>query len=257
MPFRQDGMSMTSAVPPRPVEVSVEASVEARAEGFLVAVQGRPVRTPRGNPVVVPTAALARAIAAEIAAAPGILAGKGLNDPAAAPCFRIAAGAIDVVAEPDDRAAVEAELLGYAGTDLVCIRAGQPAELVAREDAVWGPLCRWFGERHGVVLALGTGVLAAPQPDAVRLKLGAVLAQMDAFRLAALSLATRSAGSIVIALALCEGWIDADRAFAAATLEETFQEEIWGADAEAARSRAVKRLDLGQAARFVALLSED
>ena len=242
---------------PKPPPLKLVMGVRDEQDGFLVTVNERAATTPRRNPVIVPTRALARAIKNELTAAPGILAGKGLNDPAAAPCFRIAAGAIDVVA-PDitTRAGVERELTGYGATDLVCLRAERPAELVARECAAWDPLCHWFARRFGVSLALGTGVMALRQASAVADALAAAAAACDPFRLAALSLATRSAGSVVIGLALCEGEIDAEAAFAAAVIEETFQEEKWGADREAAAARAVKRLDLAQAARFVELLSE-
>jgi chaperone required for assembly of F1-ATPase len=234
----------------------IEAAVRPESGAHLVTVNGRPAKTPRGNALIVPARSLAEAIAAEINALPATLMGKGLADPKAAPNFRIAAGAVDVVGEADGRAEVEKELLGYAATDLVCIRADQPAELVAREDAVWGPLCSWFNERFGIGLVCARGVFAAPQPPAVAAALAAALAGLDPFRLAALSLATRAAGSIVVGFALCEGRIDADAAFAAAILEETFQEEKWGADLDAAKSREVKKLDLAQAARFLELLSE-
>lgn len=235
----------------------IKASVRAEAGGFLVIINGRPARTPRGYELVVPGAALARVIAAEIEAMPATLAGKGLNDPAAAPNLRIAAGAVDVISEADGRTEVERELVAYGATDLVCIRAAQPAALVARERATWDPLCDWFAQRFGVAPAMGVGVFAAPQPQALGVALKAAVAAYDPFRLAALSLATRSAGSIVIGLALCEGRIDADAAFAAAVLEEIFQEEKWGADREAVKARAVKHLDLVQAARFLELLTED
>jgi chaperone required for assembly of F1-ATPase len=127
---------------------------------------------------------------------------------------------------------------------------------LARESAAWDPLCAWFAARIGVPLALGSGVMAAPQSPALDPALAGAVAALDSFHLAALSLATRTAGSIVIGFALCEGVIDADTALAAAVIEDVFQEEKWGADAEAVRARAVKRLDLGHAARFVALLSE-
>jgi chaperone required for assembly of F1-ATPase len=244
-------MSEQRKTPPK-----IEAGVRPEAGGHLVTVNGRPAKTPRGNALIVPARALADAIAAEINVLPATLMGKGLADPAAAPNFRISAGAIDVVCEADGRAEVEKELLGYAATDLVCIRADRPDELVAREDAVWGPLCSWFNERFGVGLVCARGLFAAPQPPAVAAALAAALAALDPFRLAVLSLATRSAGSIVVGFALCEGRIDADAAFAAATLEETFQEEKWGADHDAAKARQVKQLDLAQAARFLELLSE-
>lgn len=237
--------------------VRVETSVREGADGWRVGFNGRGLETPQHRPVVVPTRALAAAIAAEIADNPGVLAGKGLADPALAPCFRIAAGAIDVIAaDPQGRLSVERDLVGYGATDLVCVRADRPDELVARENAAWDPVCDWFSRRFGARLAVAAGVLAVPQPDSVGQALSETVAARDPFRLAALSLATRAAGSVVIGLALCEGAIDADAAFAATVVEESYQEEKWGADREAAKSRAVKRLDLEQAVRLLGLLAE-
>jgi chaperone required for assembly of F1-ATPase len=237
--------------------VRVETSVREGTGGWRVGFNGRGLETPQHRPIVVPTRALAAAIAAEIADNPGVLAAKGLADPALAPCFRIAAGAIDVIAaDPQGRLSVERDLVGYGTTDLVCIRADRPDELVARENAAWNPVCDWFSRRFGARLAVAAGVLAVPQPDAVGQALSAAVAAHDPFRLAALSLATRAAGSVVIGLALCEGAIDAGTAFAAAVVEESYQEENWGADREAAKSRTIKRLDLEQAVRFLGLLAE-
>lgn len=241
-----------------PETVKVETGVAAGADGgFHVTANSRPATTPRGNVLAVPTRALAEAIAGEIREDPRRLAGKGLEDPAAAPNFRIAAGALDVIAgEAAARAALERDLAAYGETDLVCFRADGPEALTAREAAHWDPLCAWFGTRFGVPLAVTRGVMATPQAPAVAAALAELLGTLTAFDLAALSLATRAAGSIVIGLALVESRIDAEAAFAAAVLEEAWQAERWGEDAAAARARAVKRLDLQQAARFVELLSE-
>lgn len=240
-----------------PRTAAIQTGVRKESDGWHVTVNGRDLTTPQRRPVVVPTRALAAAIAAEIADKPGVLAGKGLANPALAPCFRIASGAIDVIAAGGDgRVSVERDLVGYGPTDLVCIRAERPEELVARERAAWDPVCDWFADRFGVRPAVAAGPLAVPQPDAVGEALAAAVAAHDPFRLAALALATRAAGSVVIGLALCEGAMDADTAFAASVVEESYQEEKWGADREAAKARAVKRLDLGQAVLFLELLSE-
>ncbi|MEX2643172.1 MAG: ATP12 family protein, partial [Acetobacterales bacterium] len=202
--------------------------------------------------------ALADAIAEELSVDSRILAGKGANDPALAPNFRIAAGAIDLLdCNVAARDALVRDLTSYGETDLVCIRADGPEVLVAREDACWGPICAWFAERFGAPLALSRGIAAAKQPDSVLTAVENAVAGQRAFEMAALSLATRAAGSVVIGLALIERSIDAGTAFTAASLEETFQIEHWGDDAEAARVREGCRQDLAQAARFIELLSED
>lgn len=242
---------------PRAMKVALGVA-PAGDGGFRVTVNGRPALTPRGNPMVVPTRALAEAIAEELSADSRILAGKGMNDPALAPNFRIAAGAIDLLdRDVAARNALVRDLVGYGETDLVCIRADGPEALVAREEACWDPICAWFAECFGVTLALSCGIAAATQPKAVRDAIENAVAGHRPFGMAALSLATRAAGSVVIGLALTERSIDAETAFAAASLEETFQIERWGEDAEAARVREGRRQDLAQAARFIELLLED
>jgi chaperone required for assembly of F1-ATPase len=211
--------------------------------------------------LVVPGAALAREIASEIEAViaeePGVLTGKDKGAQVAAPNFRIAAGAIDVIThEQGARARVVADLSAYGETDLVCFRSPHPDALEAAQDAAWAPLTDWFADEFGVPLCVTTG-LAAPAHDPKALAaIANAVETADDFALAALSLATRSAGSIVIGLALARGRIDAKGAFAAATVDETYQAERWGDDAEALRSREATALDLRQAARFLELLAE-
>ncbi len=242
---------MTQA--PRKISFSV---TPAEGGGFVVLGSGRPLRTPRGHDLVMPTQGLAEAIREEVTAEPGVLAGRGLNDPAMAPNFRIAAGAIDVIAaDGAARVQLETALVGYGATDLVCYRSPRPDALVAREAQAWDPLCAWFADRFGVRLAQTTGFDAVPSDTRLDEILAATLRAFDPFRLAAVSLAVHAAGSIVIGLALAEGRLEPEAAFAAATVGEVFQEETWGMDKEALAARTVKRLDLEQAARFLALLA--
>ncbi len=242
---------MTKA--PRQIVFSI---APAEGGGFSVLGANRPLKTPRGHALVVPTQALAETIRDEVAALPGVVAGRGINDPAAAPNFRIAAGAIDVIAaDGAARTQLEKALVGYGATDLVCYRAPRPDALVARESREWDPLCAWFEDRFGVRLAQTTGFDAVPCDARLDEILAAALAGLDPFRLAAVSLAVHTAGSIVIGLALAEVRLDSEAAFAASAVGELFQEQTWGMDKDAAAARAVKRLDLEQAARFLELLA--
>jgi chaperone required for assembly of F1-ATPase len=242
----------------KPRAIKLVLDIEETAKGFSITVNARPATTPGGNALIVPHRVLAGAIRDELAAMPGALAGKGMNNPATAPNFRIAAGVLDVIAaDAGARAALEKDLAGYADTDLVSYRSDPDAPLAAREIATWDPLCAWFEDRCGVALPITRAITVRPASHPVHKAVEKLLREYDPFHLAALVLATKAAGSIVIGLALCAGRIDADAAFAAAMLEELFQQEKWGADKEANAVRAVKHLDLEQAVRFVALLTED
>ncbi|MDH3239861.1 MAG: hypothetical protein OEO83_04260 [Alphaproteobacteria bacterium] len=238
-----------------------ETGIAREEAGFAVTLNGAPAKTPGRHPLIVPGAALAREIAKEIkdviADQPGALSGKGKGAQIAAPNFRIAAGAIDVIThERGARDRVVADLSGYGATDLVCFRCSHPDALVAAQAAAWAPLTDWFAAEFGASLSVTSG-LAAPDHDPRALAaIAAAVGAADDFTLAALSLATRSAGSVVIGLALARGRIDAAEAFAAATVDEIYQAERWGADEEASRGREATALDLRQAAQFLELLAE-
>ena len=147
-----------------------------------------------------------------------------------------------------------AETADYASTDLVCYRADRQPALAARQHAVWQPLIDWASLRYDATLAVTSGIVPAEQPPATLGAFAAIVAAQDEFRLTALHNLTASCGSLVIALALFEGRLDADAAFAASQLDETFQIEAWGEDGEAATRRRNIAADIEAAAQFIALL---
>ena len=224
-----------------------EAGVTETPEGFGVALDGKPVSTPAKRPLRVPTRALAEAIAEE-----WLAQGEAI-DPKRLPLTRLASIALDLVAPR--RLAVVAEVAKYAGTDLVCYRAEQPPDLAARQHAAWQPLVDWATLRFDAPLTVTTSILPVTQPAASLKALESTVAAYDTHRLAALHLATAASGSLVVALAMIEGRIDAEAAFAAAELDESYEIERWGEDAEQAKRRAGLKEDIALAARFVSLLS--
>ena len=223
------------------------AGVIETPQGFGVTLDGKPVRTPAKRPLAVPTRALAEAIAAEWQAQGDAV------DPKRLPLTRLASIALDLVAPR--REAVVAEVVKYAGTDLVCYRAEEPAELRARQHAVWQPVIDWAAERFEAPLDVTSGVLPVPQPAATLAAFASAVEAYDTHRLAALHLATAALGSLVLALALIEGRLDAESAFAAAQLDESFQIERWGEDPEQTKRRTAIKEDVALAHRFVALLA--
>jgi chaperone required for assembly of F1-ATPase len=218
-----------------------------RDGGWGVALDLKPMRTPGKNALVLPSEALAAAIAAEWDAQ------REEIRPATMPLTRLAATAIDRTAAQRDL--IVAETANYAATDLVCYRAGHPPALAARQHAVWQPLIDWVAGRYDATLAVTSGIVPAGQPPAALKAFAAIVAAQDEFRLTALHTLTATCGSLVIALALFEGRLDADTAFAASQLDETFQIEAWGEDSEAAIRRSNIAADIAAAARFIALLA--
>lgn len=214
--------------------------------GHAVALDGRPLKTPGKRDLVLPSNALAAAIAAEWQAQPERV------DRSAMPLTNIACQTIDRTAE--QREPMIRQLAAYAGTDLVCYRAQHPAALAERQQAVWQPLVDWAMLRYDAPLEITTGVIPTPQPEASLRAFARAAAAQDDFRLTALGVATAACGSLIIALALIEGRLDAEAAFAASQLDESFQIEAWGEDAEQAARRTALAADIAAAARFVALL---
>ncbi|HKS88553.1 MAG TPA: ATP12 family protein [Stellaceae bacterium] len=221
-------------------------AVRQGEHGWGVALDGRPLRTPAKRELVLPSAALAAAIAAEWDAQ------RDDIRPATMPLYRLAATAIDRTATQRER--IAAEIANYAGTDLVCYRAERPPALAERQRAAWQPLIDWATRRYDAALVVTSGVVPAAQPPAVLKAFSAAVAARDDFGLTALHDLTAACGSLVIALGVVEGRLDPAGAFAAAQLDELFQAEAWGEDPEAAGRRETLARDIEAAARFAALL---
>lgn len=221
-------------------------SVEPVAGGHAIRLDGRAVKTPKRAELTLPAAALALAIAAEWDAQTGDI------DPRAMPLTGLANAAIDHVAS--DPGAFVAMLAAYGETDLLCYRADTPSELVGHQAENWDPLIDWAQQRYDVEFEIVHGVMHCPQPPETVARLTAAIHGYGAFQLAALQPLVTIAGSLVIALALAEGEIDARAAFDIAHLDELWQVERWGEDDLAARLREAHARDFKAAARFLALL---
>lgn len=222
--------------------------VEAASSGWIIRLDRKELRSPAGRPLTLPTSGLAEAIAAEWDSQTGDIR------PDTMPLMQFAATAVDLVA--DNRPAIVASVAAYAETDLVCYRAAYPAVLVARQEAAWGPLIAWIRARYDAHLSVHTGIMPRPQPEATVAALRNAVEARGDWSLSVLQTATGAAGSLVIGLALIEERLDADEAFTAAQLDETFEIEQWGEDAEATARRARLRADLTAARRFADLLAQ-
>lgn len=219
---------------------------EARAEGGEVLLDGRPVRTPKRNPLLLPTTVLAEAIAAEWSAV-----GEEL-DPRALPLTGLANAAIDIVAPNAQTFATQ--LAKYGETDLLAYRAESPQELVARQAAEWDPLLDWVRSRYDVHVELAAGIIHRPQPEATVARLREATAARSDFELAALSPLVTIGGSLIAGLALAERAFDPETVWAAVNLDELWQEEQWGEDALATKAREARRREWAAAVWFLELL---
>jgi chaperone required for assembly of F1-ATPase len=210
-----------------------------------VLLDGKALKTPRGTELMLPTAALADAVAQEWRAQ-----GEEIV-PAAMPLTKLANTAIDGVLSRRDE--VVAEIVAFARHDHLCYRTDKPAELVARQNAAWDPLLDWAAERYGAPLLTAHGVTSIAQPEPSLAALKTAVEAEGPFVLAALHVVASIAGSLVLALAVADKRLTPAEAFAASRIDERYQAEKWGLDAEAeARAKHLAR-ELDAAARFMDL----
>jgi chaperone required for assembly of F1-ATPase len=225
------------------------ARVAASAEGHAILLDGKPMHLPGGGVLRVAGEPLARAIAEEWQAAGG---GKGGEMSFADTPLTQLAGTAQQRIAPDPAPTVDA-IARYAESDLLCYRAEAPEALVRRQAREWQPWLDWAALAYDAPLRIGTGIGYVKQPrDSVN-ALRRAVAGLDVPALTALGVAVPATGSLVLGLALAEGRLGAATAFALGCLEELFQAEAWGEDAEAAARRGSIAADIALAARFLQL----
>ncbi|EGD57891.1 ATP12 ATPase [Novosphingobium nitrogenifigens DSM 19370] len=222
-----------------------DASLGRDEHGFRVLLDGRAVKTQGGRPQALPTSALGDALVAE-------WADQGEEIDTTRFAFRdMADHALDIVAA--DPAEAIAGLLPYADTDTLCYRAEPDEALGERQTIVWEPIVATSEERFGVRFSRVAGVIHFPHPPETLQTLRAHLETLDPFTLAALVNLTSLAASLIVGLAAIEDGADLDALWDAASLEEDWQAELWGKDAEAQARRDRRRAAFLAAARFAAL----
>ena len=223
------------------------ASVEENGAGYTILLDARPVKTPARASLRLPTCALAEAIAAEWDAQADTI------DPRAMPLTGLANAAIDRVAP--DPATFAGGLAQFGASDLLYYCAEHPRRLVELQAAAWDPLLDWARRRFDVDFVLGSGIMPVDQPEATVRALAHAVAAYDPFRLAALSPLVTVGGSLIVALALAEEAVARDPAWTAVTIDEQFQLDEWGSDAEAEKALAARREDFDAGARLLDLLA--
>jgi chaperone required for assembly of F1-ATPase len=212
-----------------------EVSIAGVEGGHTLLLDGKPVRTPAKDRLVLPGAELAELVASEWRAQAEVI------NPGDMPLTRLANSAIDGVARR--LAETSAEVAKFAETDLVCYRAGEPDALVAAQAAAWDPVLDFAREELGARFVCGQGVVYVEQPQAARVAVAQAVEAIaqgpsGALKLAALSVETTLMGSVLLALAVARGHFTPEAAWSAAHVDEDFQARFWGADSEAIARRA-------------------
>ncbi len=218
------------------------ASVRLDAGLYLLELDGKPALTPRRNRLAVAHESVGHLLAAEWNAQVEHI------DPRAMPVTRLVNSALDGVA--NTMAEVRAEIVKYAGSDLLCYRAGEPDALIKAQGAAWDPILVAIRKRLGVRFNLAEGVMFVEQDPAALAAVEAEVAKItDPLRLAALSVVTSLTGSALIGRALLHGDLTPADAWTAAHVDEDFQSQAWGEDAEAVARRKSRWQDMHAAAQ--------
>lgn len=231
----------------RPKRFYTDVAVVQDGPDWRITLDNRAIRTPGGKPLAVPSEALAGLIADEW---------RGQQeriDLHSMLVTRLAYGALDRTEDAWIAAADEAAR--FAGTDLVCYLADAPTKLQQRQHAVWSPLREWAAS-HGVVLEAVVGIMPRAQPEASLAAMRAHAAALDRFRLAGLASAIPLFGSAVLGLAVERGRLSAVEAYELSRIDEAFQIEQWGEDAEAAARAALGRAQAAALDAWFAALAE-
>lgn len=213
---------------------------------FAIDLDGRPVRTPAKHVVAVPSEALGEALAAEWRAQ-----GERI-DPRSMPLTRIVNSGLDGVAGRE--AEVAEDLVKFAGTDLLFYRAEHPVELVDRQARLWDPILDWASRELGVAFVVGAGVMHVAQEPLLAERFRGRVARFGPLELAALHVMTTISGSAIIAWATAAGRLAPEAAWTAAHVDEDWQIEQWGEDAEAGARRHARWLEFAAAAALVGML---
>lgn len=223
-----------------------EAASRAANDGFVIELDGRPIKTPARAQLSVPTSALAEAIAEEWNAQETHI------DPETMLVTKLANTALDRVG-PRFNEIVD-EIAAFGASDLLCYRAEDPESLVGRQSEQWDPLLDWLDSTHHARLELATGVIFKEQSAEVLARLREVVAARSAFELAGLHQAVSLCGSLVLGVALIDTHISADQAHDLAHLDEAWQAGRWGWDDEALARLEERRKMLKATARYLEFL---
>jgi len=224
-----------------------QAAVKQIEGGFTVTLDGRSVKTPGKLDLLLPGEALARAIAEEWNAQ-----GDHIK-PSTMPCMQLACTAIERVA--NHKETIIDQVSGYGGSDLICYFADTPDDLVLRQRAAWQPLRDWACDTFAIDMKMTSGIVYVEQSVETLAAIRAAVSTLDDYQLSVLCELVQVTGSFVIGLAAFSGRLDAQAAFDASQVDESWQIERWGEDDEARIRRETILRDITAALRFLRLIA--
>ena len=208
-------------------------------------LDGRIVKTPLKAALLLPTRALAEAVAAEWDAQVDVI------NPHAMPLTTLANTATDRATT--EKSKIAAEILEFAGSDMVCYRAESPAGLVLRQTTHWDPVIAWAKADMNAAFTTVNTITHKRQSPAALQALEARITSLDPFSLVAVHNLTTLTGSALLAAMTAAGKITAVAAWLAANVDDDWQIETWGKDAEASARRAGRLKEFSACVTFINL----
>jgi chaperone required for assembly of F1-ATPase len=239
--------ALQSPVLPRRFYEAVTISDEPNGQ-FGIRLDDRLARTPGKNLLLAPRRGLADAMAQEWDAQTERI------DPSTMPFTRLVVTAIDGVTGQE--AAVTADMLGYASSDLLCYRIDRPAGHARLQTQHWDPVLHWVRDKHGLDFATTNGIAFVEQPGTSLQRMAALLGVLDRLDLAALHTITTLTGSAVLMLALKERAITPEAAWLAANVDDDWQIQLWGLVDEAVARRDRRTREFMAACQLLTWLAD-
>lgn len=219
--------------------------------GFVVLLDGRPIRTPEKSLMAAPTLLLATAIAAEWEAQGETVVTETM------PLTQLLTTTIDRTTQ---REAMMVAVMAYLDSDLLCYPADAPDALRLEQEKLWAPWLKWFEQRFGVALLTTYALARLDQPAAAHAVVGAAIDALDIHQFTALHLSVSLSGSLVLGLAFIEGAMTAPEVWRCALCEELHYERIHdlekhGLDPIEQKRRDGMMRDLEAAALYLKLIT--
>ncbi len=215
--------------------------------GNEILLDGRAVKTPMKAPLVLPTRALAEAVAAEWEAQEKVI------NPGVMPMTKYANTAIDRAVS--ERESVLDDFASYVGSDLVCYRAERPTALVEAQARHWNPVLEDARASLGHEFRTASGIMHVAQDPGAISAARAAAVDLNPHALTVLYNLTTLTGSALLSLMLVGHRATAEQGWAASHVDEDYQIAEWGADDEAMARRAARRQDFDALMRMINLLA--
>jgi len=214
--------------------------------GYVIRLDGKAVKTPLQNNLLLESKFLAEAMAIE-----WNNQGKEI-DINSMPLNQFANTMVDK-SKGSDREDMNKELLRYASSDLICYFATTPKILVERHKENWLPLIDWLKDEYDIALEYVSGIKYHNQPKESLNIFEKLIEGLNPRDFTIVQFVTGVTGSVVIALAMLHEKISTNKAYEAACVDEIYQLETWGEDDEARKHLDGKKLELENIKNFIEL----